>query len=165
MSTGPVFFTLTRDGNGGANPRSVLVIEALQRRILAVEALQRRGCVAVVLDSPRLVVPATVVVALFDVNFGVNRWSPRPNHAAGTPSWALVLSNACVAVGARCVVCPTIVEGAAAQIATLFLRDFHDTAGKGECPWGPAPARNRRSRRERDTLRYRAWVPHSHLSR
>ena len=160
MSIGPVFFTLARDGNGGANPRSVLVVEALQRRILEVEAFRERGCVAVILDSPRLVVPATVVVALFDVNFGVNRWSPRPNNAARTPSWARELSSACVAIGERCVAFPTIVEGAAAQIATLFLRDC-----KGEYPWGAAPAKNHRSRRERDTLRYRAWVPHSHLSR
>ncbi|GEM_PF-2443381 len=164
MSAGPVFFTLARDGNGGAaNPRSVLVVEALQRRILEVEALQKRGCSAVVLDSPRLVVPATVVVALFDVNFGVNRWSPRPNNAARTPSWARELSSACVAVGERCVAFPTIIEGAAAQIAALFLRDCH--MRKGEYLWGPAPTRNRSGRRERDTLRYRAWVPQSHLSR
>jgi len=163
MSTGPVFFTLAKDGNGGTNPRSVLVVEALQRHILEVGALRERGCVAVVLDSPRLVVPATVVVALFDVNFGVNRWSPRPSDAAKTPSWARELSSACVAVGERCVTFPTIIEGAAAQIAALFLRDCRHMR-KGEYLWGPAPTRNRSGRRERDTLRYRAWVP-SHLSR
>ena len=160
MSIGPVFFTLARDGNGGANPRSVLVVEALQRRILEVEAFRERGCVAVILDSPRLVVPATVVVALFDVNFGVNRWSPRPNNAARTPSWARALSSGwCVAVGYRCVALPSHVKDAARQIAAMFSQGRCE---KGVYPWGSAPSRVR-SRRGRDNIRPRpeSW---SHLA-
>lgn len=142
MNDGLVFFTIHSEensSNGGWNPRSALVVEALQRR----------GCAAVVLGSPKPVVLAVggMALALFDISCGVNRWSPRSNTALRTPDWARALSSgSCVAIGQRCVRSPTIIERAAAQIATLFLREFSRSEGQ-EYPWGPAPAPNRKSRR------------------
>src|SRR3989344_518234 len=157
---GPVFFTLARDGNGRTNPRSVLVVEALRQHILEVEALQQRGCAAVVLDSPELVVPAGMAVALFDVNFGVNRWSPRSRTALRTPDWARALSSGwCVAVGCRCVAFPSHVKDAARQIAIMFSQGRCE---KGVYPWGSAPSRVR-SHRGRDNTRPRP-ESRSHLA-
>ena len=156
-----VFFTIheEKSDNGRRNPRSALLVEALRQHILEVEALQKRGCVAVVLDSPN-VVPATVAVALFDVNFGVNRWSPRPNNASRTPSWARALSSGwCVAVGYRCVALPSHVKDAARQIAAMFSQGRCE---KGVYPWGSAPSRVR-SHRGRDNIRPRP-ESRSHLA-
>ena len=116
MSTGPLFLTVNgRDGNGEQNPWSVLIVEALRRR---------DGCNAVILKSPTELGEAMGirlrVVPLFDVSCGVNRWSPRPRNASGTPVWVQALSSgSCVAIGRRCVTFPEVVERAARQIAVL----------------------------------------------
>src|SRR3989339_2203788 len=80
MPTGPLFLTINgRDGNGVQNPWSVLIVEALQ---------QHDGYNAIVLKSPagrESIAQGTLVVPLYDFNFGINRWSPRPKKARGTP--------------------------------------------------------------------------------
>ena len=161
MPTGPLFLTINgRDENGVQNPWSVLIVEALQ---------QHDGYNAIVLKSPagrESIAQGTLVVPLYDVDSGVNRWSPRPRNTSGTPGWAQTLSSSsCVAVGRRCVVSPEVAERAARQIATLFLRESSRNEGQypwGEYPWGPAPSRVR-SRRGRDNIRPRpeSW---SHLA-
>ena len=145
MPTGPLFLTINgRDENGVQNPWSVLIVEALQ---------QHDGYNAIVLKSPagrESIAQGTLVVPLYDFNFGINRWSPRPKNAPGTPGWAQTLSSSsCVAVGRRCVVSPEVAERAARQIATLFLRESSRNGGQypwGEYPWGPAPSRVRSRR-------------------
>lgn len=164
---GLLFLTINgRDGNGEQNPWSVLVVEALR---------QHDKRVAVVLKSPtegESMGPGTLVVPLYDVGFGVNRWSPRPSNAGGTPGWAQMLSTgSCVAVGRRCVAFPEVAERAARQIAVMFLREAQNGQRRppGWYPWGSAPTvQNRRSRRGDGsaTIRYRPWgTQQSHLSR
>lgn len=160
MKTGLLFLTVHgRDGNGEQNPQSVLLIEALRQL--------KHGCLALILKSPadgEWIVRDTLVVPLYDVSRGVNRWSPRPNDTSlRTPNWARVLSSgSCVAVGQRCVAFPEVAERAARQIATLFSREFHRSEG-WEYPWGPAPAQDRRSRRGQHNIRPRP-ESRSHLA-
>lgn len=158
---GLLFFTIhkkEKEGKGERNPRSILVIEALRQR----------GCTVMVLnslvdDESKFIVSAGEAVPLFDVDCGVNQWSPRPSTTLGTPSWVRVLSTgSCVAVGSDCVAFPTRLEGAARQIVTMFSREYRENGH--DYPWGPAPSKKRRSRRERDRLRH-PWVQRSHLSR
>jgi len=145
MTTGLLFLTVNgRDGNGEQNPRSVLIVEALRRR---------DGCDAFVLKSStegESIARGALVVPLYDFNFGINRWSPRPKNAPGTPGWAQTLSSSsCVAIGQRCVAFSEVAERAACQITTLFLRESSRNGGQypwGEYSWGPAPSRVRSRR-------------------
>ena len=156
-----LFLTVNgRDGNGEQNPWSVRVIEALQ---------QHDGYNAIVLKSPtegESIARGALVVPLYDFNFGINRWSPRPKNAPGTPGWAQTLSSSsCVAIGQRCVAFPELAERAARQIATLFLRESSRNGGQypwGEYSWGPAPSRVR-SRRGLGNVRPRP-ESRSHLA-
>ena len=146
MATGLLFLTISgRDGNGEQNPWSVLVVEALR---------QHNGYYALVLNSSpagrESIARGMLVVPFYDVKFGVNRWSPRPRNASGTPGWAEVFSTgSCVAIGRRCVTFPEVVERAARQIAVLFLRESSRNGQKlpaGQYIWGPAPSRVRSRR-------------------
>ena len=162
--TGPLFVTVNgRGGNGIQNPWSVLVIEELRKR---------EGCSAAVLNSPPWEVRGKLVVSLYDVECGVNRWSPRPKDTSGTPDWARALSSgSCVAVGQRCAASPVIMERTACQILTIFLKEWGN-GGRGfswgKHVWGPAPSTNRSSRRRSSAamLRYCPWgTRQSHLTR
>ncbi|MDO8590299.1 MAG: hypothetical protein Q7R69_03470 [bacterium] len=149
QSGGLVFFTIHEPADKHHNPRSALVIEALKEH----------GCTTVVVKSvieAEAKVRGNVVVALCDVEFGVNRWSPRPtNTADGMPDWVRRLSTgSCVAVGRKCVTFPSHVKGAAQQIATMFSREFRQNGH--EYPWGNGPSPHRRKRRSRQRL------PHQH---
>lgn len=130
------------------NPRSVLVIEELKEQGWAAMAVRSLA------EGESTVHDGVSVVALYDVEFGVNRWSPHPkNMANGMPDWVKALStDSCVAVGRRCTAYPSHVEGAARQIATMFSRDFHKSGH--QYAWGNGPSlhkRKRRSRRNRET--------------
>ena len=144
--SGPIFLTVhnhdkTGEENcGGCNPQSVLMIEELWRR----------GCAAVVMKSLDEYEPppnGVAVVPLFDLKFGLNRWSPCSKIASGVPGWARELSTgSCIAIGERCVASPSIIEGSARQIARMFSSGENSEDGS---PWGPSPVPRLQQKRRR----------------
>ena len=140
---GPIFLTVhdnAGEDSGECNPQSVLVVEELWRR----------GYNAVVtksLDEYKPSPNGVAVVSLFDLRFGLNRWSPCSKTASGVPSWARELSTgSCIAIGERCVAFPSIIEGSARQIARLFSSGGNSEVGS---PWGPPPLPRPQQKRRR----------------
>ena len=133
---GPVFLTIHKEGVG--NPWSVLLIN---------EGLQKYGCATMVAESSEEYEPlpdGVEVVPLFDLQFGLNRFSPVKKEASGVPTWAKIYSTRfCLAVNQRCIALPVVVEGSAWQIMKMFSGNFD--------PLGQAPAQRH------DKKRRRAW--------
>ncbi len=142
----PVFLTVHNE-NGEGNPWSVLLIEALQKY----------GCTAVVVSSLAegqatvVKLAGVMIIPLFDLKFGLNRWSPCLKTASGVPGWARELSTgSCIAIGERCVAFPSIIEGSARQIARMFSPG---ESSSEEFPWGRGPLPVSRLQQKRR----RAW--------
>lgn len=148
---GIIFVTIhdEREEGYGRNPRSALMIQKLGDMgflviVLEVNELER--------ISPD---PNQEVVSLFDLDYGVNRWSPCQKTATGVPEWTRKLStNYCIALGKKCE-CERVVTAEARHIANMFLRN-----GNGRVPWGPSPA----PKREKKVRRAWRRPPSNHPS-
>lgn len=120
------------------NPHSALLIEGLWRY----------QCDALVVGTPEEYespCEEIAVVPLFDLQFGLNRFSPVRKEASGVPLWAKLFStNFCIAVHKRCVDFPATLDGSSRQIAKMFAKSD---------PIGPVP----NGRHDHDKVRRRAW--------
>lgn len=123
-----------------SNPHSALLIEGLWLY----------QCDALVVGTPEEYEPSSngvMVVPLFDLQFGLNRFSPVRKEASGVPTWAKVLStNFCIAVHKRCVDFPVALDVSARQIAKMFAKSVDSIVGS-------VP----KERQGRDKVRRRAW--------
>jgi len=139
--------------SGSRGPLLFVAVNAVgdrehQRSIRVADALIKAGQNAIVLASldkvGTMVATESWVVPLFDDNYNVNRWSPRPIDTWWTPDWVRKLSSSrwCVAVGKVCITLPPeTMEKLACQMARRFsLGDVIEGREQEESKWGPLPA-------------------------
>ena len=139
--------------SGSRGPLLFVAVNAVgdrehQRSIRVADALIKAGQNAIVLASldkvGTMVATESWVVPLFDDNYNVNRWSPRPIDTWWTPDWVRKLSSSrwCVAVGKVCItLSPEAMEKLACQMARRFsLGDVIEGREQEESNLGPPPA-------------------------
>lgn len=140
---GLAFFTI--NGNGNKNPRGALCLPALLRITGVVEVLELSSDSRMDLVD-EVATRARVVVAVFDLQYGVNYWSPRVVSGKDVPRWVSQSpARWGVGIGRRAVVegHDMIRSSIAGQIVTMF----HHSNGH-ETPWvTTVHPRTRESRR------------------
>ena len=143
-----VFLTVQGDEEDSVrNPWSATLLKA------GVEEFRLNGghdiVVAVSPDKYEPPPDGIVVIPLFDLKFGLNRFSPVRKEASGVPTWAKIFAtHHCVAVSEKCVSFPGIIKSAARQITRMFSCENKNNGGDGFL-WGPPPLPRLEQKRRR----------------